>query len=47
MEVIPIDKNVSFNEASCTIVNPFTVASLYEIAKDHDTKTVVHTAAAS
>ena len=45
--VIPIPDNLTFNQAACTFVNPFTVIAMLEVVKDADVKAVVHTAAAS
>ena len=45
--VIPIPDNLTFNQAACTFVNPFTVIAMLDVVKDADVKAVVHTAAAS
>jgi len=46
-QVIPVGENVSFNQASCSFVNPMTVLSMLEVVKEAGVTTVVHSAAAS
>ena len=45
MNVIPIDKNISFEEGSSLIVNPLTAVAFVDIAKKYSKKTIVNNAA--
>ncbi|CAD8110816.1 unnamed protein product [Paramecium sonneborni] len=47
MGCLELDNDITLQEASCSFVNPLTVISMLEVAKDHKTQAVVHTAAAS
>jgi len=44
---LPLPDDVSFEEGSSSVVNPFTVVSMVMIAKSRGLKAMVHTAAAS
>jgi NADPH2:quinone reductase len=45
--VIPVGKNVSFEQAATALVNPLTALALLEIAREKRAKAIVSTAAAS